>query len=173
MVCAGYDLESSQRAIELAERYPEIWATVGIHPDEIQNSNDKFTNQPLREQIQIISKLTKHQKVVAVGEAGLDFRADTTLEEKQRQIELFRFNIALAVEARLPIVVHCRNAFDDAFRVLSTKCEVLKLVRNLIEEACMKLREMGMVGRTFCLNMDGFWARKTVNSPTDDPLIIF
>ena len=59
------------------------------------------------------------------------------------------------------------------FRVLSTKCEVLKLVRNLIEEACMKLREMGMVGRTFCLNMDGFWARKTVNSPTDDPLIIF
>ncbi|OGC98341.1 hypothetical protein A2W16_03875 [Candidatus Amesbacteria bacterium RBG_16_48_31] len=126
MVCAGYDLESSQRAIELAERYPEIWATVGIHPDEIQNSNDKFTNQPLREQIQIISKLTKHQKVVAVGEAGLDFRADTTLEEKQRQIELFRFNIALAVEARLPIVVHCRNAFDDAFRVLSTKYKVLR-----------------------------------------------
>ena len=59
------------------------------------------------------------------------------------------------------------------FQVLSAKCEVLRLVRNLTEEACMKLREMKMCGRTFCLSLDNFWARKTVLSPTDDPLIIF
>jgi len=59
------------------------------------------------------------------------------------------------------------------FKVLSAKDEVLSLVRNLIEEATAKLREMNMVGRTFCLSLDNFWARKTINSPTDDPLIIY
>lgn len=59
------------------------------------------------------------------------------------------------------------------FKVLSTKDEVLRLARNLIEEACAKLREMGMAGRTFCLSLDGFWARVTVKTPTDDPLIIY
>ena len=59
------------------------------------------------------------------------------------------------------------------FRVLSTKCEVLRLVRNLTEEACAKLREMNMAGRTFCLSMDNFWTRVTVKIPSDDPLIIY
>ncbi|MEK9201147.1 MAG: DNA polymerase IV, partial [Patescibacteria group bacterium] len=61
------------------------------------------------------------------------------------------------------------------FAALSAKREVLSLVRNLIEEACSKLREMKMVGRTFCLSLSGeesFWARKTVIIPSDDPLII-
>lgn len=56
---------------------------------------------------------------------------------------------------------------------LKTQDSILKLVRNLIEEACSKLREMKMAGRTFCLSMDGFWARKTVVSPSCDPLVIF
>lgn len=59
------------------------------------------------------------------------------------------------------------------FKVLSTKCEVLRLVRNLIEEACAKLREMNMAGRTFCLSLDNFWARVTVKIPSDDPLVIY
>ena len=59
------------------------------------------------------------------------------------------------------------------FSVLREKREVLKLVRNLVEEAAEKLREMNMAGRTFCLTLDGFWTRRTISSPTDDPLIIF
>jgi len=59
------------------------------------------------------------------------------------------------------------------FASLDSQASILKLVRNLIEEACMKLREMNMAGRTFCLSLDNFWARTTIRSPTDDPLIIF
>jgi DNA polymerase IV len=59
------------------------------------------------------------------------------------------------------------------YAALDDEQEILKLIRNLVEEAAAKLREMGMVGRTFCLSLDNFWVRKTVDSPTDDPLIIF
>ncbi len=59
------------------------------------------------------------------------------------------------------------------FSELNAQGPILKLVRNLVEEACMKLREMNMVGRTFCLSLDNFWARVTVRDPTDDPLIVF
>ncbi|TSC84546.1 MAG: DNA polymerase IV [Microgenomates group bacterium Gr01-1014_16] len=66
------------------------------------------------------------------------------------------------------------------YETLNSKFEILKLTRNLVEEACMKLREMGMCGRTFCLSLDGlpagrqdFWARVTIKTPTDDPLVIY
>lgn len=59
------------------------------------------------------------------------------------------------------------------FASLNSQASILKLVRNLTEEAGAKLREMGMAGRTFCLSLDGFWARVTVKIPSDDPLIIY
>ena len=59
------------------------------------------------------------------------------------------------------------------FQATSHKSQVTKLIRNLVEEAAAKLREMGMAGRTFCLSLDSFWARKTVEAPTSDPLVIF
>ena len=118
MINSAGNLEESRKAIETASKYEGVWATIGVHPDEINNFQFSMLSQ--------LKNLTNHKKVVAIGETGLDFRADTTLEEKQMQIELFKFNIALVVEARLPIVVHCRNAFDDAFRVLSTKYKVLR-----------------------------------------------
>lgn len=59
------------------------------------------------------------------------------------------------------------------FKSANSSFEILKLTRNLIEEATAKLRDMNMVGRTFCLSLDSFWTRKTINSPTDDPLIIY
>ncbi len=59
------------------------------------------------------------------------------------------------------------------FKTLNSSFEILKLTRNLIEEAAAKMREMDMVGRTFSLSMDNFWARKTINSPTADPAIIY
>src|SRR3989344_3882485 len=59
------------------------------------------------------------------------------------------------------------------FKATSHKSQVTKLIRNLVEEAAAKLREMGMAGRTFCLSLDSFWARKTVEAPTSDPLVIF
>ncbi|MBI2008510.1 TatD family hydrolase [Candidatus Amesbacteria bacterium] len=102
MVCAGADLETSRMAVELANKYAEVYATVGImtnersHGEQIPNSNEFL-------------KLTNHKKVVAIGECGLNKGDDT---------ELFIFNINLAKETGLPLVVHCRDAFEKVFEVL-------------------------------------------------------
>ena len=65
MVCIGYDIESSLKAIELAERYPEVYAAVGIHPE----NRDGLTLDCLSQ----VKEIAKHPKVVAIGEIGLDY----------------------------------------------------------------------------------------------------
>ncbi len=107
MICAGSDLESSRRAIELAENYPNVYATVGMHPEAISEFHS-LTVAQLRSEVK---KLISRKKVVAVGECGLD----TGSEE---EVELFKFNINLAKETGLPLVVHCRNMFGKVFEIL-------------------------------------------------------
>ena len=63
-VCAGFDLSSSKKAVELAEKYSEVYALVGLHPDQA----DKYSERDLEE----IEELAKHKKVVGIGEIGLD-----------------------------------------------------------------------------------------------------
>ncbi len=83
-----------------------------------------------------------------------------------------RVDEALAAVEDLQVAKSVSRTFTT-FSSLNSQASILKLVRNLIEEAGMKLREMGMAGRTFCLSMDNFWARVTIKTPTDDPLIIY
>ena len=97
MICAGADLETSKKAIELAEKYPNVWATIGSMTNDQATDPNEFL------------KLTNHKKVVAIGECGLNKGDDT---------ELFKFNINLAKETGLPLVVHCRDAFEKVFEVL-------------------------------------------------------
>jgi TatD DNase family protein len=114
IITSGTDLKSSQMAVELAEKYSEVYATVGIHPEEagkIYNLQFTIFNE-LRE-------LIKNKKVVGIGEVGLDYRQGIRREEKQRQEELFGKMISLAIESGLPLVVHNRNA-DENIRALLT-----------------------------------------------------
>lgn len=99
MICCGADLESSRRSIDLARKYLNVYATVGKHPE----GGCEFDER--------LKSLARKSKVVAVGECGLD----TGSEE---EIKLFKFNINLAKEAGLPLVVHCRNQFKKVFEVL-------------------------------------------------------
>src|SRR3990172_8808041 len=103
MICVGADLETSRKAVELAEKHSEVYATVGVHPEASLKPQAPSLNELL--------KLTKHKKVVAVGETGLE----TGSEE---EIKLFKFNIDLARETKLPLVVHCRDQFEKIFEVL-------------------------------------------------------
>ncbi len=108
MICAGADLESSEKAVEIASQLSNVWATVGVLPEE----NSKF--KILRSKEILKSKLLnllKQPKVVAVGECGLD-------TDSEEEVELFKFNIELARETGLPLVVHCRNQFKKVFEVL-------------------------------------------------------
>lgn len=115
MISIGTSLESSERAIRLAEKYPAIYAVVGWHPTEALDAPED-----LRPAMRAIAK---HPKVVAIGETGLDyhhlpsqkpeFTAADDERYKQRQADIFRQQMEVAVELGLNCVIHQRTAFDD------------------------------------------------------------
>jgi TatD DNase family protein len=104
----GVDLLSSRSSVKLSEQYDQIYATVGFHPHDAKDLTDK----PLKE----IEKLAQHEKVVAIGEIGLDFYRN--LSPQKDQIKAFKKQIDLAKRLKLPIVVHVRDAWEDAIKVL-------------------------------------------------------
>ncbi|MBC8448482.1 MAG: TatD family hydrolase [Chloroflexi bacterium] len=105
----GYDLKSSQRAVDLAERYPEVYAAVGVHPHEAKTVTDEVMAE--------LRRLAAHPKVVAIGEMGLDFYRDLSPRDVQRRA--FRQQLALAAELELPVIVHSREAHDDVMAILA------------------------------------------------------
>lgn len=96
----GVDLVTSQAAVNLAESHPEVFAAVGVHPNDALSWDDDTPGQ-LRE-------LAKHPKVAAIGEIGLDYYRNQTPHELQKRV--FRDQLSLAAEAVLPVVIHLRNA---------------------------------------------------------------
>lgn len=105
---AGGPPECNHSAIELAQRHEQIFATVGIHPHDASIVDEGI--------IQMIRALAAHEKVVAVGETGLDYHYDHSPRSQQR--DAFRRFIALAREVSLPLVVHLRDADADAVEIL-------------------------------------------------------
>jgi TatD DNase family protein len=104
----GFDLKSSQKSIQLAEEFEQIYATVGFHPHDAKDLNP--------DALEKLKKLTDHKKVVAIGEIGLDFYRN--LSPREDQIKAFREQIALAKTLHLPIVVHSREAHDETLEIL-------------------------------------------------------
>jgi len=116
-ITIGTNLKTSTEAIELAEKYSYVYASVGVHPGD--DPNDRF-EEPRFE------KLVSHKKVVAIGECGLDyFRLPSVPSEadaeKRRQKEDFEKQISFAVKYDKPLMIHCRAAYDDALDILSSK----------------------------------------------------
>jgi TatD DNase family protein len=139
VVTIGTSIESSRRAIELAEKYPSVYAAIGVHPSyAIEAEDDVIT--PLRE-------LAKHPRVVAIGETGLDYHrlpsqklakekqvqvmtalqteTDEEIEAqiregayKSKQASLFQQQLDLAVELGLNVVIHQRDAWEDTLEVV-------------------------------------------------------
>lgn len=108
MIVVGFDSITNQRAIEIAEKYPFIYATVGLHPTEAKDvKEDDFIL--LKEQLQ-------HPKVVGVGECGLDFYWDKDHIEEQKTV--FRRQIELSKEYNKPLIIHMRDASEATYNVL-------------------------------------------------------
>lgn len=103
IVCAGIDLSSSRQAIELARRYPNIYAAVGIHPEEAHSATTQ--------DIETLATLAHDPHVVAIGEIGLDYYRDYGPHDKQ--CEVLRWQLELASDLEKPVVIHVRAA-DDA-----------------------------------------------------------
>ncbi len=116
-LCIGYDVESSKLAIKLAEKYPEIYAAVGIIPTEHKQYELKSEeNLGTIEEIRSLAKSSK--KVIAIGEIGLDYYWEKAPEIKEKQKIMFKEQIELANELNLPISIHCRDAIQDCFNIL-------------------------------------------------------
>ena len=139
IITIGTSIESSRRAVELAEKYPSIYAVIGVHPTNAEQAGEDVIT-PLRE-------LAKSPRVVAIGETGLDYhhlpsveaakqknvqvfnalqsgteeQLEASIEDgayKSKQADLFEQQLDLAVELRLNVVIHQRDAWDDTLQIL-------------------------------------------------------
>lgn len=108
----GCSIETSQKAVDLAKKYDFIYAICGIHPSEISN-----TEKDILEDIDKIKKMIlENDKIVAVGEIGLDYHYDG-INEKMQQFA-FTEQIKLANKLNLPISIHTRDAIDDTIAII-------------------------------------------------------
>lgn len=110
IVSIGFDLESSQKSVELAKKYNFVHAVVGVHPVDISKYNDEVEKE--------IEKLAlNEEKVVAIGEIGLDYH--WMADPKEVQAEGFRKQMALAEKVKKPVVIHTREALQDTLDILT------------------------------------------------------
>lgn len=116
VVTLGTDIKTSKRAIEIAKNNNKVYACVGIHPENVK----LFNNQSLTE----LKILAKENKVVGIGEIGLDYHYN--LDNSQLQIEIFKKQIKLAYDLKLPICIHCRDAVEDVYNILKDNIRYLK-----------------------------------------------
>lgn len=150
LICAGYSLESSKKALNIAQQYENIYAIVGISPNDIPNEIDETkSNAILNEttktiliektennlvmedkeksfenQLAEIEKLAQNKKIVAIGEIGLDYYWNK--ENRKWQQETFIRQIELANKLHLPIVIHTREAVFDTLDILKNKIAPVK-----------------------------------------------
>lgn len=111
LISAGYSLESSKRALELANTYSQIYTVSGISPNDIPENVEK-----IQEEINEIEIIAKNEKVVGIGEIGLDYYWNK--ENKELQKSAFIKQIELANKLELPIVIHTREAVMDTIEIL-------------------------------------------------------
>jgi len=103
MIVVGFDVESSERAVRLAEEHSCLYAAVGIHPHEADIWSTEIEAR--------LSGWLNHPRVVALGEIGLDYYRN--LSPRDRQVTAFVAQMELAADAGMPIIIHCRDAYQD------------------------------------------------------------
>lgn len=129
LVTIGTDLLESRRSVACAERYPGVWASVGIHPHVFNERGDEETVVASVGELRNICRSS--EKVIAIGECGLDYfshDADGIITEKQKRAQRVGFlaQVALAQELRLPIIIHTRpsfgsmDAYEDMYTLLNS-----------------------------------------------------
>lgn len=110
VVCPGCNLDSSRACVELAERYPHVYAAVGVHPSDAHEVPEGW--------VAALEELARHPKVVAIGEVGLDYYWKPI--HFDAQTDVFRAQLALAGRLDLPVVVHDREAHRDCLELVKS-----------------------------------------------------
>jgi TatD DNase family protein len=145
-IVPGVDAFSSQRAVELAKKHPEsIRASVGFHPYEAQELPNIHILKPLI-----------NSSVVAIGECGLDYhlyKGEAATGKKTNQIRLFQEHIELSIDHNLPLIMHCRDAFDDFFSTLAPYKGKVRGVIHCFSGGRQDIKEA--LAFNFCMGIDG------------------
>lgn len=131
IITVGIDIESSLKAIELAERYPAVWAAAGVHPNAAQRWDSDSESR--------IAEMLKHSKVIAVGETGLDFYRRHTPPDIQKTV--FRKHLSLAADYDLPVIIHARQANEEVLNILRESGPGLKGVSHCFSGSLKQARE--------------------------------
>jgi len=108
IICVGVDIESSIQSLELTEKYDMIYATAGYHPHEAKDASSSYLKE--------LEKILSYDKVIALGEIGLDFHYNHS--DKKTQIKKFKEQLELAKSLGVPTIVHCRNSDNDLMNCL-------------------------------------------------------
>jgi TatD DNase family protein len=129
MILVGSQYKTSKRALEYANKYDQgVYAAVGLHPIHLEDLDVKgedyeFSSKAEEFNYDNYAKLTQFQKVVAIGEIGLDYYhiklTDNLAEIKKKQQLVFIEQLKLARQYDLPVIIHCRQAHDDLLRILT------------------------------------------------------
>lgn len=166
VITIGTSIEGSRRAVALAEKYPQVFAVVGVHPNAAQDAENDF--------VAALRELAAHPRVVAIGETGLDYHrlpgaqslkpvlpwlAETPLNDpreveaairdgayKERQAEVFHHQLALAAELGLNVVIHERDAWDDTVELLRPFTGKLRTVFHCFGKSLAQARELTAMG---------------------------
>jgi TatD DNase family protein len=108
IICVGYDLPTTERAVALADTNPRIFASAGLHPNSVAQAPADWRRR--------LADLASHRRVIAIGETGLDYYRDWTVPALQQ--EALRWHLNLADELGLPIIIHNRDADSDVTEAL-------------------------------------------------------
>ena len=134
-ICVGTNLSDSYESLTLAQKYKSIYATAGIHPHDAKDAGEDY--------LQELRKLLDNEKIVAVGEMGLDYFRSISNPETQKIV--FKAQLQLAEETSKPIVFHNREADEDIINILSDFQNVIGVAHCFSSsyETAVKLIEMG------------------------------
>ncbi|MBQ3515392.1 MAG: TatD family hydrolase [Lachnospiraceae bacterium] len=108
LVNVGADMKSSRRSIELAKEYPFVYAAVGVHPEQVEELNEDALKE--------LEEMAKEEKVVAIGEIGLDYYYDEVPKDIQKK--WFIAQLELAVRQKKPVIIHSRDAASDTMEIM-------------------------------------------------------
>ena len=112
IIVPATDIKTSHQVLDLCDKYDFIYGAVGVHPHDTKDWDSSLLDE--------IKELTKHKKIVAIGEIGLDYHYD--FSPKETQITAFRSQIELAIELKLPVIVHSRESDEDMLKIIKEYC---------------------------------------------------
>lgn len=107
-ITVGTDPQQNEKVVSILDRYPNLFGTVGIHPHYAEKTGDG--------DIERMRVLAENEKIVAIGETGLDFHYN--FSEQLVQVELFKKQLTIAADMNLPLIIHSRKAFDETIKVM-------------------------------------------------------